>query len=86
MYASLIDSAMETIFTTIELEFTLFKGSKRKCDRANVYSIQEKFFCDFLVDAGFIEDDNDDYIIKSVYNQTQYDKDYPRCEIIVKEV
>lgn len=71
--------------TPIEIEFTLYKGSKRKIDRANVLSIHEKFFCDAMVDLGCIEDDNDDYIYSTKYITGGLDKKNPRVEILIKE-
>ena len=45
--------------STIDLEFTLYKPSKRKIDRSNILCIVEKYFCDALVHYGCIGDDND---------------------------
>jgi hypothetical protein len=63
------------------LEFTLFKGTRRRSDRANVLSISEKFFCDALVDSGVLKDDNDDYIQSTLYKSGEIDKENPRVEI-----
>lgn len=71
-------------FSKIFLTFKYFKGSKRKCDRANVYSIHEKFFCDACVKHGVIEDDNDEIIKQSIYLPVEYDKENPRVEISVE--
>ena len=60
--------------TPINLEFRYFKGSERKCDRANVYSIHEKFFCDALVEYGCIPDDSDEYLEDINHRQTKIDK------------
>lgn len=54
-------------FDTIEIEFTMHRGDTRKVDRSNVLSIHEKFFCDALVELGFLPDDNDNYILKTTY-------------------
>jgi hypothetical protein len=42
----------------VKLTFTLFTGTKQLADTSNICSIVEKFFCDTLVNAGRIEDDN----------------------------
>ena len=70
----------------VSLVFRYFKGSKRKCDRANVYSIQEKFLCDALVHWGVIEDDSDEFIFQTVYLPVEYDKENPRVEVEILEV
>lgn len=68
-------------FKFIDLQFTLFKGSKRKIDRSNVLCIHEKFFCDALVEAGCLEDDNDEFLNSTLYKTGGIDKDNPRVEI-----
>jgi len=73
-------------FNKISLVFKLFKGSKRLVDRANIYSIQEKFFSDALVYWGVILDDNDEYTKQSIYLPVEYDKLNPCVEISIKEV
>lgn len=65
------------------LEFILYKGSNRKSDRSNVLSIQEKFFCDALVDFGCIEDDNDDIILKTTYTSGGLCKEDPRVDVYI---
>lgn len=70
----------------IGLTFKLFKGSRRRIDRANPLSIHEKFFCDAMVEAGCIPDDNDDYIAWTKYCSGEVDKYNPRVEITIVEV
>ena len=72
--------------TPIDLIFQLYKGSNRKIDKANIYSIHEKFFCDALVNYGCIEDDNDDYIYEVKHNAAIYDKENPRMDITIIEL
>lgn len=69
----------------ISLYFVLYKGSNRKSDRANVLSIQEKFFCDALVEYGCIPDDSDDFIVSTTYVSGWVDKDNPRVELIINQ-
>lgn len=69
----------------ISLTLQLFKGTKRRTDKANFLSIHEKFFCDALVECGCIEDDNDDHILKQRYLPTELDRENPRVEIIIRE-
>jgi hypothetical protein len=68
----------------LDITYTLYKGSKRKIDRANVLCIIEKFFCDALTFYGCIPDDNDDYIKATHYLDGGIDKDNPRVEITIK--
>lgn len=70
----------------IRLEYVLWKGSKRKVDRANVLSVHEKFFCDSLVELGYIPDDNDDYIQSSFFRTGGIDREEPRVDIIIRAV
>ena len=65
----------------ITLIFTLYWGSKRRVDRSNVLSIQEKFFCDALTFYGCIADDNDNYIEETRYRTGDIDKENPRVEV-----
>lgn len=50
------------------IEYVLYRDTHRHCDVANVCSIVDKFFCDALVEAGKLPDDNYDYL-KSVSYQ-----------------
>lgn len=70
-------------FEKIEIDFILYKGSKRKIDRSNVLSIHEKYFCDALTAMQVIADDNDDFIESTRY-YSGYDKNDPRVEIFIK--
>jgi hypothetical protein len=72
-------------YKKISLDFVIYYGSKRKSDRSNFLSIQEKFFCDALVKMQIIEDDNDMFIESSHY-YSGYDKNDPRCEIFINVI
>lgn len=67
----------------ISLVFTLYKGSKRLSDRANVLSIHEKYICDALVELGYLSDDNDDFIDSQHYFSGGIDKINPRVEMAI---
>ncbi|KKL95388.1 hypothetical protein LCGC14_1855120 [marine sediment metagenome] len=69
----------------VELTFVMYRGDKRKVDRANVLSIHEKFFCDALVELGYMGDDNDKFITSSHYYSGGLDRENPRVDIIIKE-
>lgn len=70
----------------VEITFTLFNDSKRRIDRSNVLSIQEKFFCDALVEFGCFPDDNDNYIERTIYQSGKVDSKNGRVEIEIKEI
>ena len=74
------------IMERIELIFTLFPKTKRLCDISNVLSIHDKFFCDALVEAGKIPDDNYLHLRKVTYSMGEIDKENPRVEINVEEI
>jgi hypothetical protein len=70
----------------IEVEYRVYKGSKRRLDKMNVVSIVSKFFFDALVTIGCLPDDSDEFIKKEVIMPTIYDKGNPRVEITLKSV
>lgn len=71
--------------TPIEISFTLFRGSNRKIDKANVLSIVEKFFCDSLTHYQCIPDDSDEYIKSTHYHSGGLDRENPRVRILIKQ-
>ena len=73
-------------FNKIELMFTMHRGDKRKVDRSNVLCIHEKFFCDALVELGYIEDDNDSFIGQTTYRTGEIDKINPGVAITITEI
>ena len=83
-YAEIVQSKLPNIrFNIFTTNYKLFKGSKRKCDKNNVYFLHDKFFCDAMVKAGLVEDDDDEHYISTNFAQVQYDKENPRVEITV---
>jgi len=86
-YKEMVAPQLEGLsFKRIGIQFILFWGSKRRVDRANVLSIHEKFFCDALVEAGCIEDDNDTFLEYTHYTTGGIDRENPRCEIWIEEL
>lgn len=73
-------------FTKIHLIYTLYPKTRRLCDVANICSIVDKFFCDALVRANKIEDDNYTYIPTIEYKFGSIDKDNPRVTVEIKEL
>lgn len=74
------------IFNKINIKFTYYAPDKRRRDKANALSVHEKYFCDSLVKAGVLIDDNNDFIGDCSYHFAGLDKDNPRVEIIVSEM
>jgi hypothetical protein len=73
-------------FLPIKLTFTLWKGTLRKIDRANVLSIHEKYFCDAMQECGCIPDDSDEIVYSTKYITGGIDRDAPRVDILIQEV
>lgn len=71
-------------FKWIGLEYTLFPGSKRRVDISNTCCIVDKFFCDTLVNAGIIEDDNSGIVKKINYRFGKVDKENPHVLIYLE--
>lgn len=70
----------------VQITFVLYNDSNRRIDRANPLSIHEKFFCDALVEAGCMPDDNDKFIKRTIYESGPVDKTDGRIEIIIEEL
>lgn len=65
------------------LSYSYYPGSMRLSDTANVCSIVDKFFCDALVKAGKLPDDNYNYVPKVTYAIGNVDKDNPRVTVSI---
>lgn len=65
----------------IRIVYTLYTGTRRKCDIANVLSIHDKFFCDALVELGKIQDDDYEKVPEVTYRFGGIDRENPRVEI-----
>lgn len=68
------------------LEYVLYPKTNRLCDVSNVCSIVDKFFCDALVEAGKIEDDNYTFIKSVTYRFGSVDKDNPRVDVYINSI
>ena len=72
--------------TPVTIEFQVFKGSRHKMDKSNVYGAMTKYVYDAITGYECWEDDNDDFIKDEWIKPTEYDKMYPRCEITIKTI
>lgn len=70
----------------VKVSFQVFKKTKRKMDKGNVYSVVTKYVYDALVELGVITDDNDDHIKTETILPTVHDKDNPRVVLIFEEI
>lgn len=73
-YEELIKKFLPAVhYKTFEVHYTLYLGSKRLTDIANVLSIVDKNFCDAFVRAGCAPDDNHNHLKKLTYEFGGYD-------------
>lgn len=66
--------------------YTLFFGSKRRVDTANICSIVDKFFCDTLTEKKILPDDSYDVIEEVIYRFGGIDKENPRVEALIVDL
>lgn len=69
----------------VHLVYTLFPGSRRSRDTANVCCIVDKFFSDCLVSAEIIEDDNYTVVLSVEFRYGEIDKSNPRVEVAISQ-
>ena len=70
----------------VNTTFQVFKPTKRKMDKSNVFSIGSKYIYDALVELGVLQDDNDDYIKEELILPTIHDKNNPRIVVTIEEI
>ena len=60
-----------------------YAKTKRRIDISNPCSIIDKFACDALVKAGVLKDDSFEQVNQVIYKFGGFDKENPRCELVV---
>lgn len=65
------------------IKYLWFPQSSRASDTANVCCIVDKYFCDALVRANKLPDDNHTYLQKVMYEYGSIDRTNPRIEIYI---
>lgn len=70
----------------LDITYTLFTGSKRSVDLANICSIVDKFFCDTLVESNVLIDDGLEYLSSIDYRFGSIDKNNPRVEATLHNI
>lgn len=72
-------------FTEIEtIDYVLYRDTKRHCDVANICSVVDKFFCDALVEAQKLPDDNFEFLKNVSYRWGGFTDSNPYVEIFIK--
>lgn len=74
------------LFGKVQLHYILYPGSKRELDIMNICSVADKFFCDALVEAGKLPDDNYNYLTGITIKIGSIDKTNPRVEVYIEEL
>jgi hypothetical protein len=82
----MIPKAHKPFKVPVRLVYTLYWGSKRRCDISNICSIVDKYSCDAIVKAGILPDDDYKNVQEVVYKWGGIDKDFPRCELVIEEI
>ena len=70
----------------VYLRYTLYLGSKRRTDLANVCSVVDKFFSDTLVEHGILPDDSYEHIQHIDFRFGGLDKENPRLEALIVDL
>ncbi|WP_065647683.1 hypothetical protein [Pantoea eucrina] len=70
----------------VRLTYTVYPKNKQMFDISNVCSVVDKFFCDALVGAGKLPDDNYAHLAQVNYRFGAVDKENPRVEVAIEEV
>lgn len=83
LFAELISTQLQSLpkFKEISLIYTLYPKTHRLCDVANICTVVDKFFCDALVSAKKIEDDNYTFLKNIQYKFGNIDKENPRVTV-----
>lgn len=72
--------------TKVRLRYSLFFGSERDIDIANICTVVDKFFCDTLVNSGKLSDDNRKVISDIRFEWGGVDVKNPRVDVTLDEI
>lgn len=67
----------------VHLQYTLFRGDKRRIDLMNACVVVDKFFSDVLTDAGIITDDHSEIVVSTSFTDGGIDTKNPRIEVTI---
>jgi len=68
------------------IAYILYTPTKRSCDVANICTIVDKFFCDTLVKAGKIADDNRKILPIIAFRDGGVDNTNPRVDALIHSI
>ena len=74
------------VMDKISLEYVLYPKTKRLADISNVCAVVDKYFCDALVEAGKLPDDNYNHLASVQYRFGEVDKEHPRVVVTIKSI
>lgn len=74
---------LDDLIPPYHFTYTIYSGSNRKFDLANVLSIVQKFTDDALIELGIITDDSFKVIPEITYRFGGVDKGNPRVELLI---
>lgn len=70
----------------VKISYVLYLPSQREVDISNVLCIVDKYFCDALVEAGLIEDDNFKHLPQVSFRFGGVDRENPRAEALIETI
>ncbi|AMD43543.1 hypothetical protein HWA94_gp13 [Pseudomonas phage ZC08] len=70
----------------VKISYVLYLPSQKETDISNVLCIVDKYFCDALVEAGLIEDDNFKYLPQVNFRFGGIDRENPRAEAFIETI
>ena len=79
-------SHLKPIEGKVKVSYTFYYPDKRLRDLDNSMAVISKFTLDALVETGILEDDNYLNVVEVKATLGGIDKEYPRCEVEIKEV
>lgn len=68
----------------VKISYVLYPPTNRELDISNVLCIVDKYFCDALVEAGLMEDDNFNHLPQVEFRFGAVDKENPRAEAFIQ--
>ena len=71
------------LFPKMLFRYKIYRKTKRKADLDNIGSIVHKFLADALVECGFMEDDNTDFIHRIEFIDGGVAKDNARADLTI---
>lgn len=69
----------------VSVTFKVYKKTKARLDKSNVFSVATKYFYDALVTLGYLVEDNDDIIKEELLLPTEIDKENPRIVMTITD-